>query len=121
MSVPPEAHSLWDTFWQSLAASTTLASAGWGAAGGMTSALSIPKLKKRDIVRQVVLGALVAGGLSVSAAAIMAAWLHLPNTVVPVIGAGGSASYLAGVFGPALFELILSRIRQGRAPTDSKE
>jgi hypothetical protein len=47
---------------------------------------------------------------------VIAHWLDLPAEVIPVFGAGGAASYFVGVFGPAIIEVVLSRIGSGRLP-----
>lgn len=109
-------HSAWEALWRGAAASSLLSAAAFGAAGGLTSALSITGQSRRDVIRQVVLGALVAGGLGTAAGGVLAAWLGLPAGAIPAVGVGGAASYLSGVFGPALFEVVLGRIRAGRLP-----
>lgn len=110
--------TIWAEVWRSAAASVTLTAAAWGAAGGLTSALAITGQQRRDVIRQVVLGALVAGGLGTAAGAVLSTWLGLPVEAIPAVGVGGSTSYLTGVFGPALFEVVLSRIRAGRLPPE---
>jgi hypothetical protein len=42
---------------------------------------------------------------------LVARWLGLPPEAVPAGGAAGSAAYLVGVFGPAVIEVTLARIR----------
>lgn len=110
--------TLWAEMWRGAAASATLTAAAWGAAGGMTSALAITGQQRRDVIRQVALGALVSGGLGTAAGAVLSWAMGLPIEAIPAVGAGGSASYMTGVFGPALFEVILSRIRSGRLPPE---
>lgn len=116
----PDVSTFWNDVWNAAATSATLAAAAWGAAGGMTSAMSITGLPRRDIIRHIALGALVAGGLGTAAGAVITAWLGLPSAAIPAGGGFGAASYMAGVFGPAVFEVILSRIRAGRLPGDGK-
>lgn len=107
--------TIWGEIWRSVAASATVAAAAWGAAGGATSALVI-KVSTRDALRQVILGALTAGGMGTVGGGLIAAWLDLPAHAIPAIGAGGSIAYLVGVFGPAIIEVLLTRIRAGRLP-----
>jgi hypothetical protein len=47
--------------------------------------------------------------------ALVARWLGLPPEAVPAGGAAGSAAYLVGVFGPAVIEVTLVRIRSIRS------
>lgn len=107
--------TIWTELWRSAAANATLAAVAWGAAGGATSALVV-RVSLRDALRQVILGALAAGGMGSVGGAVIAAWLELPAGAIPAIGAGGSVAYLVGVFGPAILEVLLARIRGGRAP-----
>lgn len=110
--------TLWAEMWRGAAASATLTAAAWGAAGGMTSALAITGQQRRDVIRQVALGALVSGGLGTAAGGVLSSWLGLDAQAIPLVGAGGSMSYLSGVFGPAVIEVILSRVRAGRLPPE---
>jgi len=111
----PDEPTIWGEIWRSVAASATLAAAAWGAAGGATSALVI-KVTTRDAIRQVILGALTAGGMGTLGGGLIAAWMDMPPGAIPAIGAGGSMAYLVGVFGPAIIEVLLTRIRAGRLP-----
>lgn len=99
------------------AASSVVVAAGWGALGGATAALTV-KVSGKDAVRMIVTGGLVAGGGGATVGAMMAFYLSLSAEFVALAGAGASASYMVGVFGPAIFEVLLSRIRSGRLPTD---
>lgn len=107
--------SIWNEIGRSLAASSVIAAAGWGALGGATSALTV-KVTVSAAIRQIVLGALVAGGIGTLAMALVAKIFSLTPQLIPVAGAASSASYLVGVFGPAVIEVLLSRIRSGRLP-----
>jgi hypothetical protein len=98
-----------------IAASTVVAAAGWGALGGMTAGLTV-KVSAKAVVRQILLGALVAGGVGTGAMALIAAMFSISPELIPVAGAASSASYMVGVFGPAVIEVFLSRIRAGRLP-----
>ncbi|GHE05466.1 hypothetical protein U879_03805 [Defluviimonas sp. 20V17] len=111
----PESTSLWGDLLTAAAGSAVLAAAAWGAAGGATSALVV-RVSLANAIRQVVIGALAAAGMGSGAGAILVAWLGLPGEMVAAIGAGSSISYLTGVFGPALFSLVLQRITGGRLP-----
>lgn len=110
MTEPP---TFFGDLWRALASSPHLHAIGWGAAGGLTSGLAITGQARRAVLRQIIMGALIAGGSGAGAATLLSSWLGLPALAV---GAGSGASYLIGVFGPALFEVILSRIRAGRLP-----
>lgn len=103
---------------RSLAASAALSAAAWGAAGGLTSALLIAGQSRRAIMRQILVGALFSGGVGTAAGALISSWLKLPPEVIPAFGASGSASYLLGIFGPAVAEVLLSRIRKNQLPSE---
>ena len=111
--------NFWGDVWTAVAGSVMGAAVLWGAAGGATSALII-KPTLRDVVRQVTLGALAAGGLGVIGGAVLAKSLGIPTEAIPVVGSGGSVAYLVGVFGPAIFEVMLGRIRKGKLPGDKE-
>lgn len=110
---------------KSVAANATALSALWGAAGGLTSALSISDedgtgRKVKSALRQIVIGALAASGGGTTLGAVGAHWMGLPTEAIPAFGAGGAVAYLTGVFGPALIEVMLQRIRAGRIPSDGE-
>ena len=113
------------TFWaeviRSVVASGAVVAAGWGALGGATSALAVGGGSKRTAIRQITMGALVAGGTGTLAMAIFARTFGIDASLIPLAGAGSSASYFAGVFGPAVIEVILSRIHAGRLPGEGKD
>ena len=118
-----EMPTVWDEVIRSVAASTAMAAAAWGAMGGATSALVIrsreddPPLRIAvNAARHVALGALTAGGLGTGSGVIVAKWLDLPTESIPAFGAGGAAAYLVGVFGPAIIEVMLMRIHAGKLP-----
>lgn len=98
-----------------LLASGVVTAGGWGAAGGMTSALAV-KVSPRAALRQIAMGALVAGGTGTFATALVSHWLGLSPELIPAVGAGASGSYFVGVFGPAIIEVMLRRIGWGRLP-----
>jgi len=97
-----------------LAASTAAILAAWGALGGATNALTT-KMRLRDAIRHILLGGLIAAGMGSFSMALIAHWLKLPPEAVPAGGAAGSAAYLVGVFGPAVIEVTLVRIRSIRS------
>ena len=97
-----------------LVASTAAILAAWGALGGATNALTT-KMRLRDAVRHILLGGLIAAGMGSLSMGLITHWLKLPPEAVPAGGAAGSAAYLVGVFGPAMIEVGLVRIRSFRA------
>ena len=96
-----------------LAASTAAILAAWGALGGATNALTT-RMRLRDAIRHILLGGLIAAGMGSFSMALVTRWLGLPPEAVPAGGAAGSAAYLVGVFGPAVIEVTLARIRKLR-------
>ena len=92
------------------AASTVVILAAWGALGGATNALTT-KMRLRDALRHILLGALIAAGMGSLSMAVIMAWLGLRPEAIPAGGAAGSAAYLVGVFGPAIIDLMLARLR----------
>jgi len=97
-----------------LAASTAVILAAWGALGGATNALTT-RMRLRDALRHILLGGLIAAGMGSLSMGLVARWLGLPAEAVPAGGAAGSAAYLVGVFGPAVIEVMLARIRGFRS------
>lgn len=112
--------SFWVEILRSAVASSAIVAAGWGALGGVTSALTV-RVTPSAMLRQIALGALVAGGTGTLAMAIIAKLAGLDPELIPMVGAASSASYFAGVFGPAIIEVILSRIHAGRLPGDNRD
>jgi hypothetical protein len=96
-----------------LAAPTAVILAAWGALGGATNALTT-RMRLRDAIRHILLGGLIAAGMGSLSLALVSRWLDLPPEAIPAGGAAGSAAYLVGVFGPALIEVALARLRGGR-------
>lgn len=111
-------NSIWAELWRAAAANVTLTAVAWGAGGGLTSALAIEGQSRRAVIRQVVMGALIAGGLGTAGGTVLWAWLGLPPEAIPASTAVGATNYLTGVFGPAVFEVVLRRIRAGRLPPE---
>ena len=97
-----------------LAASTAVILAAWGALGGATNALTT-KMRLRDAIRHILLGGLIAAGMGSVSMALVTSWLDLPPEAIPAGGAAGSAAYLVGIFGPAFIEVVLARLRRGKA------
>ena len=97
-----------------LAASTAVILAAWGALGGATNALTT-KMRLRDAIRHILLGGLIAAGMGSVSMALVTSWLGLPPEAIPAGGAAGSAAYLVGIFGPAFIEVVLARLRRGKA------
>lgn len=105
---------------KAVAANTVVGASFYGAVGGLTSALAI-NVDRKALLRQVILGAVVAGGMGSGAGAVMSAWMNINWSAVPAGGATGTMSYLMGVFGPAIIEVILGRLRAGRMPNEPKK
>lgn len=112
--------TFWQEVWRGVLASGVVSAAGWGAAGGVTSALAV-KVRPRAALRQIAMGALVAGGTGTMATALVARMTGLSPEMIPAVGAGASASYFVGVFGPAIIEVVLRRIAVGRLPGEGGE
>lgn len=93
-----------------LAASTAAILAAWRALGGAINALTT-RMRLRDAVRHILLGGLIAAGMGSFSMTLVARWLGLPPETAPAGGAAGSAAYLVGVFGAAVIEVTLARIR----------
>lgn len=114
----PDTNTIWADVWRAVAASGVLTgatAAAYGAAGGLTSALAVRE-PARSMIRQILMGGLIAGGTGTAATALLAAWGFIQPVTIIAAGAGGSASYLIGVFGPAVIEVILTRLYRGRLP-----
>ncbi|MEC3860133.1 hypothetical protein VK792_02445 [Mesobacterium sp. TK19101] len=105
------------TVLRDLAETTAAILAIWGALGGATNALTT-KMRLRDALRHILLGGLIAAGMGSLSMAVITSWLGLPPQAIPAGGAAGSAAYLVGVFGPAVIELVLARLRQAREGSD---
>ena len=99
--------------WRELAASTAAILAAWGALGGATNALTT-RMPLRDALRHILLGGIIAAGMGSLSMALVAVWLGLPTEAIPAGGAVGSAAYLVGVFGPAVIEVTLARLRNAK-------
>jgi hypothetical protein len=93
-----------------LLASAAVILAAWGALGGATNALTT-RMRLRDAIRHILLGGMIAAGMGSLSMALVARRLDLPPETVAAGGAAGSAAYLVGVFGPAVIEIALARLR----------
>ena len=96
-----------------LATSTAIILATWGALGGATNALTT-RMRLRDALRHILVGAMAAAGMGSLSLVIVANWMSLPSATILAGGAAGSAAYLVGVFGPAFIEVVLARLRSGK-------
>lgn len=92
-------------------ASATAALATWGAIGGATNAL-VTEMDWRDMIRHIIIGAMVAAGAGGVGAELFAHYTGAPGEVFRTGAAAGPVAYLTGVFGPALIELALAKIRK---------
>ncbi len=108
------------TVLRELATSTAVILVAWGALGGATNALTT-KMHLRDALRHILLGGLIAAGMGSLSMAVITAWMDLPTAAIPSGGAAGSAAYLVGVFGPAVIEMMLSRVRGMNGPRDGSD
>lgn len=119
--------SLFDEIVRAAGAGATMIAVIYGAAGGLSSALLVKenhpdrRAMWRDLRRQVVLGALFAGGVGSGGAALLYPKLGLSPEAVATAGAGGAAFYLIGLFGPAFAKVVLARARRGQLPGETKE
>lgn len=109
--------TVWTEIKAALIALPIVGLAIWGALGGATNALVI-RVTMREAIRHVVLGAMVAAGLGGLGAPLVGHWLGIPADALAV-AAGGSAAYLTGSLGAAIFEVIIQRVRAGRLPRDN--
>jgi uncharacterized membrane protein YdcZ (DUF606 family) len=101
-------------------ASSTVILALWGALGGATSALTT-RMRLRDALRHIVIGAFIAAGMGSLSMVVIAAWLRLPEAAIPAGGAAGSAAYLVGVFGAAFVEMVHARLRAAQRDVSDQE
>ncbi len=109
--------AMWFAVWEKLVASALLILACWGAAGGVTNALVV-RASLKDALRLILHGAVIAAGMGSLSMSILVAFLDLPPEAIPAGGASSSAAYIFGVFGSAIVEVALARIRQ---PKDTSE
>lgn len=111
--------TFWQEVWRRIIASSAVSgmvtATAWGAAGGFTSALAV-EVGRKALVRQIAMGALVAGGTGTMATAIVVKVFGLDPALIPASGGFSPAVYLVGVFGPAIIEAILRRIKRDRLP-----
>lgn len=110
-------NSVWFEVLRAGAASATVAAAVWGAAGGFTSAVVV-RVPVHDALRQIVAGAMVAAGVGSGAGTAIVLMVGADPALIPILSAGSLGSYVAGVIGPAVIELVLSRLKSGQLPGD---
>ena len=89
-----------------------------GALGGATNALVV-KVTPRQTIRYIVLGGLCAAGSGQLSGTLLEFWGLLPEGMAAA--SSGAVAFFAGLFFPAMFEVILSRLRAGRLPMDAGE
>jgi len=87
-----------------------------GALGGATNALVV-KVKPKQAIRLTILGAMCAAGSGSLSGALLEHWGFLPSGMA--LASSGAVAFFAGLFFPALFEVILSRLQAGKLPTDN--
>lgn len=95
-----------------VASSEMMRTAGYGAAGGLVSAIAV-KEKPSAMLRQVALGAMISAGAGTVVADVLARFGIVSDPNFAAGASVGGMSFLAGVFLPAIFEVILRRIRSG--------
>ena len=100
----------WAEWVAEVAGSALIVTAAWGAAGGLTNALSA-KMTLREAIRHIAMGALIACGAGGIVGDLFAHWV-LPEGTDFRTGAGiGVSAFLAGAFGAAILERIRETIR----------
>jgi len=111
---------IWASIKAAIVAIPVLSAALWGGLGGATNALVI-KVTALEAIRHIAIGAAIAAGLGGLGAPLLGHWLGLPPGTLnaPEGAAGGTAAYLTGSLGAAIFEVLLHRIRGGRLPRDN--
>lgn len=90
----------------------------WGGLGGLTNALASRETRRGEVLRMISLGMLVTAGTGSIGGAVIAHYFPTFSTsaAIPAGSLAGVGVYLTGVFGGALIELALSKIRNGRLP-----
>lgn len=89
-----------------------------GAMGGATNGLVV-RVSYSQMVRYVILGAFCAAGSGQLSGALLERVGLFPEGVTQ--GASGAVAFFAGLFFPALFEVILSRLKAGKLPMDDEK
>jgi hypothetical protein len=88
-----------------------------GALGGATNAL-VGKVTPRRTIRYILLGGLCAAGSGQLSGTLLEYWGFIPEGMAAA--SSGAVAFFAGLFFPAVFEVILSRLRAGRLPMDGE-
>lgn len=111
----------WSNVLATIIASPVAAAAVWGALGGSTNALVI-RVTLRAAIRHIAIGTLVAAGVGGAGGPLLEWWGVLPPGSLDAFSAasGGAVAYLVGSLGSAIFEVLLTRIRAGRLPSDQE-
>lgn len=86
-----------------------------GALGGGTNALVV-RVTPRQTIHYIVLGGLCAAGSGQLSGTLLEYWGFLPEGMAAA--SSGAVAFFAGLFFPAVFEVILSRLRAGTLPMD---
>lgn len=86
-----------------------------GALGGATNAL-VGKVTPRQTVHYILLGGLCAAGSGQLSGTLLEYWGFLPEGMAAA--SSGAVAFFAGLFFPAVFEVILSRLRARTLPID---
>lgn len=119
-----EETTIWADILKGFAVSATLTASAWGALGGATAALVI-EVDRKAVMRQIALGGMVAAGVGALAMALVVAIWKLPPELIPAGAGAGGAQFMIGVFGPALIERLLRRIKgqplKAEQPSEQQE
>jgi hypothetical protein len=110
-------NSFWTDVLKQVMAIPAVGIALMGALGGATNALVV-RVNFRQTVRYILLGAMCAAGSGQMAGAMLEHWGLMPSGIAQA--STGAVAFFAGLFFPALFEVILSRISAGKLPTDKQ-
>lgn len=100
----------WIEWVAEVAGSALIVTAAWGAAGGLTNALS-SKMTLREAVRHIAMGALIAAGAGGLIGQVLAHYI-LPDA--PEFRTGmtiGVSGFLSGALGASLLERVRATIR----------
>lgn len=90
----------------------------FGAGGGLTAAL-LNGAPWKMVIRQVLIGALIAGGIGTLSPYILARWIEgIDTDVAASAGILASSAYVVGTFGTAVFEVIMHRLKRAKGASD---
>lgn len=86
----------------------------FGAGGGLTAAL-LNGAAWKVVLRQVLIGALISGGIGTLSPYILSRWIEgIDGDLAASAGVLAGSAYLVGTFGTAVFEVVMHRIRKAR-------